>query len=1079
MKRRRLDEDARSRRNRNNDEDSSAQWMPPPPDDDNISLLSFSQTHPEDDIGEGYPSDLEDQWEDDVSEENVLSFVAAAPPRIQALIPTPSDGGLPALGTRHPMPLERSLCQLPVLDDEELALLELHRILSKRGRTRRCFDYVVEWLERQMSAGTFNDSGKLPRLQALMSGLTSKFPSPPYRMETVTLETGTENIEHPDDYERGKEVQVPVWDFQEVLTHYLLDPTLFGNKDNLVNPDDPFSKFVIADPKQSKEYLASRHYSDTYDMLVDDPATDLPLPIEIYIDKTGKTSGITSACGEPMLISTPLLKKSVREQADAWEVIVFIPDLEKGSSAKKRQEAQRELEKGRGYRNYHRCLAKGMESLQRVMDEGGFNAWVIVGNEMRYVRVIPFVTVLIGDGKNGDTLVLRFGGKNCLGRVSRLCMTPFGSLSDPTRMCPLIKASMLKSLYDKSVDQSLTLRQRKAFRNALKDTSTHWGDDALFRLHYGANPFGATLATAVDMMHANESGIIKTFLKVFVGSMPLSVQVQVDTLVEKLFVGDRQSARSLFSRMNFSGGACSLTMLSSHHWPGMAMAFLMVLLTPEGKLACEKCFQENDAPEPDYDWEAVPSLDQNHIYCHPILHEDEETMTEVAAPLDRRTNPGEHDSDSEAEPEETRRDIGEHESDSEAAEEDLDSEGTKKKKKKVKAAIPLKCSYRQFIELLQEVLTFHAFYRYGDPPFNHNPSQDEIDDLQLSIRKMVARLISFCPRNTGYGWELQKLHDHFHIILDLLYFHHCSVWDAGTGERLLKTFFKELAATCQERSLNEFMTQMANRAQERRVLQKALRSLDEKADYEAIVRSRHQAVQLATRPEEHCFPVDSLYTLWYSNGCNQCSFQWNGKNKSVQVHPLIRHWFASNWNQDNLGMNAPLCMLECYTEYCHKGPGFERVFRAHPCYGKEGPWYDWAKVSFGQYGDYPTRLLVFYRKHEPVTDSEGNVTSSGIYALVHSCDYSIGTRRERMDRLEETHLCKRWKLESQRSPRDATVHVPKLRSISVECLQEHVYIVNDDHRLSESWRGPKYIWEWYDQRTVWPKKFPLEKQSLD
>jgi hypothetical protein len=118
MKRRRLDEDGHSRRNRNNDEDSSAQWMPPPPDDDNISLLSFSQTHPKDDIGEGYPSDLEDQLEDDVSEENVLSFVAAAPPRIQALIPTPSDGGLPALGTRHPMPLERSLHQLPVLDDE-------------------------------------------------------------------------------------------------------------------------------------------------------------------------------------------------------------------------------------------------------------------------------------------------------------------------------------------------------------------------------------------------------------------------------------------------------------------------------------------------------------------------------------------------------------------------------------------------------------------------------------------------------------------------------------------------------------------------------------------------------------------------------------------------------------------------------------------------------------------------------------------------------------------------------------------------------------------------------------------------
>jgi hypothetical protein len=188
---------------------------------------------------------------------------------------------------------------------------------------------------------------------------------------------------------------------------------------------------------------------------------------------------------------------------------------------------------------------------------------------------------------------------------------------------------------------------------------------------------------------------------------------------------------------------------------------------------------------------------------------------------------------------------------------------------------------------------------------------------------MIARLITFTPRSTGYGWELQKLHDHFHIVLDLIYFHHCSAWDTGTGERLLKTFFKELAATCQECSLSEFMMQMANQAQERRILQKALRSLDDKADYETIVRSCRQEEQLAMRPEEHCFPVDSLITLGYSNGCNQCSFLWKGKNKSVQVHPLIRHWFARNWNEENLGRNASSGTLQCHTEYCHKGPGFE------------------------------------------------------------------------------------------------------------------------------------------------------------
>jgi hypothetical protein len=72
----------------------------------------------------------------------------------------------------------------------------------------------------------------------------------------MTLETGTKNVEHPDDYVHGKAIKVPIWDIQDILTHYLLDPTLFHNKDNLINPNDPFSKFVIDNPKEFKEYLA-------------------------------------------------------------------------------------------------------------------------------------------------------------------------------------------------------------------------------------------------------------------------------------------------------------------------------------------------------------------------------------------------------------------------------------------------------------------------------------------------------------------------------------------------------------------------------------------------------------------------------------------------------------------------------------------------------------------------------------------------------------------------------------------------------------------------------------------------------
>jgi hypothetical protein len=39
-------------------------------------------------------------------------------------------------------------------------------------------------------------------------------------------------------------------------------------------------------------------------------------------------------------------------------------------------------------------------------------------------------------------------------------------------------------------------------------------------------------------------------------------------------------------------------------------------------------------------------------------------------------------------------------------------------------------------------------------------------------------------------------------------------YDAGRGERLLKYFFKELASTCQQRSGDEFIKQVAKRMED-------------------------------------------------------------------------------------------------------------------------------------------------------------------------------------------------------------------------------------------------------------------------
>jgi hypothetical protein len=602
--------------------------------------------------------------------------------------------------------------------------------------------------------------------------------------------------------------------------------------------------------------------------------------------------------------------------------------------------------------------------------------------------------------------------------------------------------------------------------------STHAGDNILFELMYGANRFGITLATPTDMMHACESGLIKYINKVFVSSMPLSVQVEVDKLIEKLFVGNQQAGKNRFSRTNFDGGACSLTMLSSHHWPGMTTAFLVMLLTTEGKLACKDCFafkDGDDAPDPDYDWDRAPSLNIRKAYKPPIIKEEE-----LYAALDSEID-SDDGSDMSTDYDADCDDEWMYDTDDDDDDNFIIDGG--KKVIVPKKTTPLQCSYRQFVDLLQEVLSFHAWYRYGDPPFDHDPDQEWIDEIQLRIRQMIARIITYCPRESGYGWNIQKLHDHLHLVIYLLFFHHAMNWDAGRGERLLKPFFKDTAVTCQQRNTDVFVTQLAARAQEKLVLAKALLSRSRKASYEAIIKSRKELQEEQIRPVSYTFPVRLGFKLTFHNSDVKCSFQWEGSNQMTQVHPVILWWMSRNWN--DVAPEVGITTLRCKTECRYQGPGDERLYRAHPNYQGNGERYDWAMVDFGEHGKFPSRLLLFYQKHDPVFDeATGNVTTSGMHAIVHTCEYRTETLEDRREKLHETRLCSRWVAESKPNLRSTSrgnggrrTNVPVLRTVPVESLDEHVYVIDENPGLQEEWTGEKVVWSLHDQRTVWSTVF--------
>jgi hypothetical protein len=126
------------------------------------------------------------------------------------------------------------------------------------------------------------------------------------------------------------------------------------------------------------------------------------------------------------------------------------------------------------------------------------------------------------------------------------------------------------------------------------------------------------------------------------------------------------------------------------------------------------------------------------------------------------------------------------------------------------------------VSLLEELLSFHSWYKCSEAPFGPDYESGNADDLLLLLRQMMAHMITYCPREDGNGWKLQELHEQLHFAIALVFFCHTQNFDAGSGERLLKDFFfKKLAQTLQQRGQDAFIHQVSCRLQTLMTLRKA------------------------------------------------------------------------------------------------------------------------------------------------------------------------------------------------------------------------------------------------------------------
>ena len=135
-------------------------------------------------------------------------------------------------------------------------------------------------------------------------------------------------------------------------------------------------------------------------------------------------------------------------------------------------------------------------------------------------------------------------------------------------------------------------------------------------------------------------------------------------------------------------------------------------------------------------------------------------------------------------------------------------------------------------------------------------------------------------------------------VIHLLHFHHAMSWDAGRGERLLRPFFKGAAVTCQQRSADALVTQLAARAQEKLVLAKALLSRSKRASREAILEARSSLPGRAGKASDLQASCQVGHVLRSTTAEAKRELQWGGTSAMAQARPVCSWWVAQSWSDE-------------------------------------------------------------------------------------------------------------------------------------------------------------------------------------
>jgi hypothetical protein len=430
--------------------------------------------------------------------------------------------------------------------------------------------------------------------------------------------------------------------------------------------------------------------------------------------------------------------------------------------------------------------------------------------------------MFMGDGKSSDMLCCRIPNYR-QARTSRACYTQFNKLGTPRgenaprrvvdcNWALQIQQSKLLvgcQAAGKEYDDKLTA--------ALAKVSTVRVDSPLFRLCYGKSPYGQYFACTVDMMHAYEHGVVVYVLKAFVEPISGPKKNLIDTLVRQMFATHRCSERDTYPRTNFTKGVTHLKLMKCYEWPGFLFVFLILAQSYKGSEILKSRMDDKDA-----------------AFSRKItrLHNKKEKKKTKQKSLRRLGYSIGFDNVSADDDDGLEAEIDEESvnsapiNDSEMEIPDAEANGA------VEAAIGddggfnPRCTTENFATLVSQLLTFHAYYKQKSFWKKTKSAQGE-QDLNNAMMVMLRQLRNTLSRDTGYGWNIHKVHEvFFHLVRQIRETGRPSNSDCQVGERGLKVWGKHDAQRTNKGNINSFNKQLTQRVYEQYVMQRAQIGMD-------------------------------------------------------------------------------------------------------------------------------------------------------------------------------------------------------------------------------------------------------------